>query len=455
MSGCCISGCKNRHSSTSKIKFYRIPSGYRTFQANRRKLWLKAIEQANGSTEGLKGNVRVCSAHFISGEASMEYGSPDFVPSLFTCTKEKPKKKNKWFMGRRKRRRCSTKAEETTPEPGADSPADHQSSDLIEEPPPLSKDEGTLTEESKNETKTETKEPPTSPCPNKASTPTEAKGIPELNKRIPTLILRRVFTPVRGYQCELCSQNFSSVSRLLKHELLHREGRPISSESDEEFFSDDADITEYVEEPEPAFPCNICDRSFTTVHQLKRHKLLHVKDARKCRICGVLFCKLHNHVVFMPQPEAETVTEEDASVCEPENSLESPEPSQISEPVDDTPHTTFSPLPKNLFKPLKPLPPASHIKVLSEIPIPVLKEPYSVPCPKLGYSRDLQPFSPMKKPKHYNPSADSQSSFPKDFELPPSLQMFSPKFLTSTFFKVTRNYEYILSKAQAFKKEKE
>ncbi|XP_026189533.1 uncharacterized protein LOC113146323 isoform X2 [Mastacembelus armatus] len=113
MSACCLSGCKNRHSSTTKLKFYRIPSGYRPFQANRRRLWLQAIQAVNGSTDGLGGNARVCSAHFISGEASMDHDSPDFVPSVFTCSKPgpKPRRKVKGFYSRRRRRRCKASAE--------------------------------------------------------------------------------------------------------------------------------------------------------------------------------------------------------------------------------------------------------------------------------------------------------------------------------------------------------
>lgn len=67
MSACCVPGCKNRHCSTSKLKFYRIPSGYRPFQANRRRLWLQAIKQVDGSAEEVKSNARICGAHFISG----------------------------------------------------------------------------------------------------------------------------------------------------------------------------------------------------------------------------------------------------------------------------------------------------------------------------------------------------------------------------------------------------
>lgn len=138
MSACCVSGCKNRQSSTRKLKFYRIP-----FQANRRRLWLTAIQRETGSTEPLRGTARVCGAHFKSSkinhafislhvitdivyssvkggfveavtlalkltktlfvfvyvfleEASTDSESPDFVPSVFTCTKQSSKKKGKW-----------------------------------------------------------------------------------------------------------------------------------------------------------------------------------------------------------------------------------------------------------------------------------------------------------------------------------------------------------------------
>nr|XP_020493031.1 zinc finger and BTB domain-containing protein 49-like [Labrus bergylta] len=467
MSACCVSGCKNRQSSTSKLKFYRIPSGYRTFQANRRVLWLKAIQQVNGSVEGLRGNVRVCGAHFISGESSMDYDSPDFVPSVFTCTKQIPKKKTKRFMGSRKRRRRSAPAvtEDTTTQPGADTPADLQSSDLFEKTqtlpsPSVLKEEETFTNESENEMETETAEPQTSPCPDKTSPSLrEPTGVPELGEKILTVILRRVFTPARGYQCELCQQTFTNVSELLKHRQLHTEGKSLSRESCDELSTNQADFAEHQPVPEPSFPCNMCERSFTTTHHLKRHKLLHVKDGRKCPICGVLFCQLHNHVLFLPQTESVTEVEEESSIIEPVNSrreLQKPKPITHRDDgprstVTVTPvQTTSQPIvfhsPKKTFKTLKPLPPPSHTRVLSEMPLPVLKKPYPVP-------ENPETSSVFKKP--YSPPAFSQSSLPRDIELPPSLQMFSPKFLTSSFFKVTRNYEYLLSKPRGIKKEKE
>lgn len=68
MTACCVSGCKNRYSSQCEIKFHRIPSTWGPFRANRRRLWIKAIEEANGSVLQLKPNICICGAHFISGK---------------------------------------------------------------------------------------------------------------------------------------------------------------------------------------------------------------------------------------------------------------------------------------------------------------------------------------------------------------------------------------------------
>lgn len=69
MYACCVLGCPNSHSSGGKLKFFRLPTEYRPFQANRRRLWLKVLRQVNGSAEELEENARICGAHFISGNA--------------------------------------------------------------------------------------------------------------------------------------------------------------------------------------------------------------------------------------------------------------------------------------------------------------------------------------------------------------------------------------------------
>nr|XP_046252612.1 zinc finger protein 236-like isoform X1 [Scatophagus argus] len=455
MSACCVSGCKNRHSLTSKLKFYRIPSGYRLFQANRRRLWLQAIQKVNGSAEELKGNARICGAHFISGEASMDVDNPDFVPSVFTCTKQSPsnKTKLKWVYGRRKRqyRKASMKEEGKTTQSAGDAPMKLKSSVLMEETqtpssPLVPKESGTLTEGDETETETKTFKPQTTSSPNKVSPFKLPAGIPDLGKMIPTLLLKPVFVPAGGYQCELCDQSFPNASQLLKHKQLHEEEKLFICESCGKLFRSQADFTEHQHTHEFLFQCNICDRSFNTSQNLKRHKLLHVKDGRRCHKCGTRYCRLHNHVLFLPQTKSET----DSSITE--SLLDKPEPKQSFDLDDATQSNvtvtqlqttkqaaSFAPQnPALLSKTHNALPPASYTRIISEIPLPVLKKPYPVP----------RPPSPVPSFfRNYYLSAFTEPSLAQQPELPPSLQMFSPQYLTSALLDVKRNYEYILSKS--------
>lgn len=90
MLGCCVPGCP---SSTwdKKPKLYRIPfSQQSSFERNRRRLWLEALKCTHFAEDEIRAS-RVCGAHFISGEMSLDRHSPDFVPSVFP--KEKRVKK--------------------------------------------------------------------------------------------------------------------------------------------------------------------------------------------------------------------------------------------------------------------------------------------------------------------------------------------------------------------------
>ncbi|KAK1897606.1 Reticulocyte-binding protein 2 like a [Dissostichus eleginoides] len=96
MSGCCVYGCTNRY-STGGLKFYRIPRGPRPFQSNRRRLWLQAIKRVDWNEDIIK-NARVCSAHFISGEASLDSSSPDLC-HLCSCTQNKARTQMQRWTG--------------------------------------------------------------------------------------------------------------------------------------------------------------------------------------------------------------------------------------------------------------------------------------------------------------------------------------------------------------------
>ncbi|GAA6216558.1 protein-serine O-palmitoleoyltransferase porcupine isoform X1 [Lates japonicus] len=467
MSACCVSGCKNRHSATSKLKFYRIPSGYRPFQANRRRLWLRAIQQVNGSTEGLRGNARICGAHFVSGVASMDHDSPDFVPSVFTCTKTSPKKKPKRFCGRRRRRRhkLNVVKEEIKTPPQVDSPVDLQSSVLMkseselpeETQTPSTPSKETVTKEAEAETGIGTIKSQTIFRPNKTLQSFKVPaGLPGLDKMSPVVLLKPLVIPAGEYQYELCNQDFKSVSEPVKHKQLHEEESSFICEICGKHFTSETVFTEHQCDlkDEPSFPCNMCDRSFTSSHNLKRHKLLHVKDGRKCSICGVLFCRRHNHVLFLPKTEPVTESEEDASVDDEQDASVDElqnvksEQSQTNDLGDAaqstgtaTSTTTLSTPQKSVLSsrtrklpPLRPKPPSM---LHSPPPVPRYSEnPGTSSMPPLpGYPAIF--IEPIDLPPP---------------ELPPSLKLFSPQYLTSALLEVKRNYEYILSKPCNVKK---
>ncbi|XP_059188862.1 zinc finger protein 107-like [Centropristis striata] len=463
MLDCCVSGCENRRSSISKLKFYKLPCGSGPFQANRRRLWIQAIQQANGSTEELKGSARICGAHFKSKEASMDHDHPDFVPSVFTCAQQRPKKTVKRIYGHRKRLQRTAKTEETpkteeTEEtPRGFSPVDFDSS--------FSTEEGeALTEEAEFESENTSGKSQTASSPKTASPSFKIPaGILGLDKRKPIVLLKDICISAGGYQCDQCDQSFTDVPQLMKHKHLHEEESSTICIICEKFFMSQADLTQHHCVCEPSFQCNICDRSFTSNHNLKRHKLLHVKDGRKCGTCGVLFCQRHNHILYLPSAETVTEYEEDSSIIPPQNLdsnlqpenhlLEKPEPSETADPEDNAQSTMIvspvHPKPEPLFETDKDLSPVSHSGMSSEIAEPLFLKPSSVsllppPVPRVSKNTSSQ----------FRPTYPVRPIPPPNLELPPSLKLFSPQFLTSAFLEVKRNYEYILSKPGGVKKKK-
>ncbi|XP_040050466.2 uncharacterized protein LOC120829919 [Gasterosteus aculeatus] len=402
MSACCVSGCKS--TSAGGLQFFKVPVGSMPFTANRRRLWLRALKRVNGSTKELARNSFVCGAHFKSQRAALNPDSPDFVPSVFTCAKRNRKKKRKSVYGRRQHHKADVE-EKATP-PVVDSPM------KIE----------TLTEEPKMET-TPVK-PNTSSSPHKASPLFKtAGGIPQLDKRSPFVLLKNIYRSSGGYQCEHCDQSVASVSQLMEHRKRHSS---FVCEKCGLSFERHADFTKHQCVPEPFFLCNMCDRSFSTRPNLKRHRLMHVKDGRKCPTCGVLFCQRHNHVLFAPLPPSITEYEEDSTATGPQNAYGTDRGHHAESSV-----ATETPRPK----------------ISSEIFVPVLCKPPSQSGPPL----------PVTKVTRKSPTASCHASFaqtllPPHPELPPSLKLFSPKYLTSAFLQVKRNYEYILSKPKGVNK---
>ncbi|XP_056121860.1 uncharacterized protein LOC130100427 [Rhinichthys klamathensis goyatoka] len=110
---CCAVGCQNRKSVNKGLRFYRIPSTHTPFNANRRRLWLQALRRIDWNDNLIK-NARLCSSHFISGEVSMDFSSPDFVPSVFSYSTQCEANKGDAKLERFKRKRTR---EETTHRP--------------------------------------------------------------------------------------------------------------------------------------------------------------------------------------------------------------------------------------------------------------------------------------------------------------------------------------------------
>ncbi|KAL6119328.1 uncharacterized protein ACO6RY_03920 [Pungitius sinensis] len=416
MSACCVSGCKS--TSTGGRQFFKVPFGSMPFTANRRRLWLKALKPVNGSTKELGRNAFVCSAHFKSQRAALNPDSPDFVPSVFTCAKRNRKKKRQSIYRpiRRQRHKADVEVEEKTTPPRVDSPMVLRSSVMVTQiqtsSTPSSPQEGeTLTKEHETET-TPVKSSQTTSSPHKASASfNTAGGIPQLDKRSPFVLLKNIYRSPGGYLCEHCDQSFANVSQLMGHRKLQS---TFVCEKCGLFFQRQADFTEHRCVPEPSFPCNMCDRSFSAIPNLKRHRLMHVKDGRKCPTCGALFCQRHSHVLFPPLPPSVTEYEEDSAATGPQN----------------------------VYGTLKDKTP----KISSEIFVPPLCQPPFQSGPPPPVTKVTRRPTAASRPASF-----ARPLLPQHPELPPSLKLFSPKYLTSAFLQVKRNYEYILSKPKGVK----
>ncbi|XP_061626857.1 uncharacterized protein LOC133476892 isoform X1 [Phyllopteryx taeniolatus] len=440
MYACCVLGCTNSRSIAGKLKFYRLPTAYRPFQANRRCLWLEVLQKVNGSAEELKENARICGAHFISGRPSMDQDNPDFVPSVFTNVKNSPRPKNpsrRIFEGRRKHHwghRKNDKSEGTPTEDVALS-VQQRSMETAESEPSqeMQTTACAMAEETKRDT--EMKETPSTPF-DKTPSPLVTVG-----KISPVVLLKHIVAPSGAYMCELCNESFSTVGQLVQHKYQHERQRSPSDEG-----QDKIPVCVFAEREEPSFPCNICDRTFTDRHSLKRHKLLHVKDGRKCQRCGVLFCRLHKRTLLVAQPVPTSVSSDSGEcdeVCPVVESQYVLEPGEVVEHVEDFDTSwKFIPLLKySICKVSEAQAPASdtELEIVPETPPPPLSLPI---CPEANPFENAAP-KPQK--------VDNSESLPRHClyphpKLPPALRMFSHQCLTSAFFEVQRNYEYIFSK---------
>ena len=89
---CCAVQCHN-HQGIPNIKFFSV---IRKRDPEQTEKWIKKIKRINpdGSEWKPSRKTLLCSAHFVSGEASKVSNDVDYVPSLFPTRHVKPKNEN-------------------------------------------------------------------------------------------------------------------------------------------------------------------------------------------------------------------------------------------------------------------------------------------------------------------------------------------------------------------------
>lgn len=321
----------------------------------------------------------------------------------------------------------------------------------------------------------------------------------------PVVILKSILSPAGGFFCDLCHQTFHNVSELINHHRLHHVQlssgtveapmSAVASGNLEVLVTTGAmetsktpatgEVTENREAPaveapsiitdEPSFPCNMCDRSFTTSQNLKRHKLLHVKDGRKCPKCSALFCRRHNHIPFQPrvvpvmESEEDSLSEEEEEVEEQKGREEEKDMKDEEGEQEEQEHLDCSSTAENIqpnkVEPNKAeekisqissvLQPQRNVPVICVLSLPriaqiVPKLPIlQIKTPVLTSAKTPalpRPSSPTNLNKSVVPKMNPSSLPDVHPELPPSLGLFSPHRLTSSLLEVKRNYDYILNR---------
>lgn len=258
-------------------------------------------------------------------------------------------------------------------------------------------------------------------------------GTLNLDKMNPVVLLKPLVLPKSAYPVNLVDQ---------------------TSKEQQEEDDDDDDMSQTVAtRDQPSFPCNMCDRTFTTSHYLKRHKLLHVRDVRKCLRCGTLFCRRHNHVLFQTRAEPLPESDESSSCSEEELLVDDMNTAKgKAREVTEMPESTLStrsdtppyrpPFSNSLVLMTPNLTDTKKALLVSEKPAPAPSPPSPI-CRSPNSQGTVFLIRPLLSDTS---PASRKPNLPQQPQLPSSLKMFSTQHLTSALLDVQRNYEYILSK---------
>ncbi|XP_054931617.1 uncharacterized protein [Dermacentor andersoni] len=82
---CCVYGCHNSYRNVGgkvpNIKFYSFP--WKPYEKERRERWWRRASADDGLWQPVKGQTRICSAHFVGNEKGTVVHHPAYIPTIF------------------------------------------------------------------------------------------------------------------------------------------------------------------------------------------------------------------------------------------------------------------------------------------------------------------------------------------------------------------------------------
>ena len=106
-----------------------------------------------------------------------------------------------------------------------------------------------------------------------------------------------VHLPVRPEQCNVCFKKFFRKSHLDLHMRIHTNEKPYECQYCQKRFRQAATYRGHVlthKPPEERIQCGLCDKTFTTLTQLKEHNIVHKIGRPKCDVCNESFSTMRN-----------------------------------------------------------------------------------------------------------------------------------------------------------------